>query len=284
MFADHSRKMAGWTVVYPVVSRRASGVSLGINLNPNGACNYKCAYCQVPRHQLDRRVSDPDPRRVLDELDRLREWVVSGAMFKNQRFDQTPEKLRVLRDISISGDGEPSLYARLDELGPEVMSRAQEWGCSFQMITNGVGLSRERDFQWLEQLRPGRDRLWLKADAWNDADMRDIYGLSSSYAEHRRMLEDRLSRFRCWLQICVFCRAGQRLSREDPSRMGQVVEGWRTKFELLERVQVYTLARQTWVEGVGALSDSEMRDWGKAFASQTRCPLSIYGSRGEIST
>ncbi|MCZ7653281.1 MAG: hypothetical protein M5R42_01880 [Rhodocyclaceae bacterium] len=45
---DHSRDSAGLTYVYPVVSRRAGGVSIGINLNPNNACNWRCIYCQVP--------------------------------------------------------------------------------------------------------------------------------------------------------------------------------------------------------------------------------------------
>ena len=45
---DHSRDSAGLTYVYPVISRRAGGVSIGINLNPNNACNWRCVYCQVP--------------------------------------------------------------------------------------------------------------------------------------------------------------------------------------------------------------------------------------------
>jgi len=36
---DHSRESAGLTYVYPVLSRRSGGVSVGINLNPNNACN-----------------------------------------------------------------------------------------------------------------------------------------------------------------------------------------------------------------------------------------------------
>jgi wyosine [tRNA(Phe)-imidazoG37] synthetase (radical SAM superfamily) len=46
--ADHDRGSAGLTYVYPVVSRRAGGVSVGINLNVNNACNWRCIYCQVP--------------------------------------------------------------------------------------------------------------------------------------------------------------------------------------------------------------------------------------------
>ncbi|MDX9945398.1 MAG: radical SAM protein, partial [Azonexus sp.] len=34
---DHSRDSAGLRYVYPVISRRAGGVSVGINLNPNNA-------------------------------------------------------------------------------------------------------------------------------------------------------------------------------------------------------------------------------------------------------
>ena len=45
---DHDRDAAALCYVYPVVSRRAGGVSVGVNLNPNNACNWHCAYCQVP--------------------------------------------------------------------------------------------------------------------------------------------------------------------------------------------------------------------------------------------
>jgi len=37
---NHNRDSAGYAYVYPVVSRRAGGVSVGINLNPNNACNW----------------------------------------------------------------------------------------------------------------------------------------------------------------------------------------------------------------------------------------------------
>ncbi|MCK7501470.1 MAG: hypothetical protein MZW92_74080 [Comamonadaceae bacterium] len=58
---DHSRESAGLTYVYPVISRRAGGVSVGINLNPNNACNWRCIYCQVP-----------DLRRGIGAADRSR--------------------------------------------------------------------------------------------------------------------------------------------------------------------------------------------------------------------
>jgi hypothetical protein len=35
--------------VYPVISRRAGGLSIGVNLNPDKVCNFDCPYCQVDR-------------------------------------------------------------------------------------------------------------------------------------------------------------------------------------------------------------------------------------------
>ena len=56
---DHRRDSAGLRYVYPVISRRAGGVSIGINLNPNNACNWACVYCQVENltRGVDRRRS-----------------------------------------------------------------------------------------------------------------------------------------------------------------------------------------------------------------------------------
>jgi len=45
---NHDRDSAALRYVYPVISRRAGSVSVGINLNPNNACNWHCIYCQVP--------------------------------------------------------------------------------------------------------------------------------------------------------------------------------------------------------------------------------------------
>src|SRR3990167_10354608 len=61
---DHDRGSAALRYVYPVVSRRAEGVSVGINLNPNNACNWRCAYCQVPG--LTRGTAPPVDLAVLE--------------------------------------------------------------------------------------------------------------------------------------------------------------------------------------------------------------------------
>ena len=58
-WSDHSRLWKKNTWVYPVISRRAKGLSIGVNLNPDKRCSFDCVYCQVDR-------SIPGSNRRLD--------------------------------------------------------------------------------------------------------------------------------------------------------------------------------------------------------------------------
>ena len=65
LHSQHERQFAENRFVYPVLSRRSGGISVGINLNPDKVCNFDCVYCQV-----DRKV--PSVVRRVD-LERLRQ-------------------------------------------------------------------------------------------------------------------------------------------------------------------------------------------------------------------
>ena len=43
-FKDHRRELDANRYVYAVVSRRARGLSIGVNINPDKACNFACPY------------------------------------------------------------------------------------------------------------------------------------------------------------------------------------------------------------------------------------------------
>ena len=62
---QHDRHWRDNAYCYPVISRRSGGLSIGINLNPDTACNFDCIYCQVDR------TTPPAVRKV--DLDRLKE-------------------------------------------------------------------------------------------------------------------------------------------------------------------------------------------------------------------
>jgi len=103
---DHDRASADMRYVYPVVSRRAGGISVGINLNPNNACNWRCIYCQVP--ELMRGTAPPIDLLLLqvELLDFMHELL--HGEFMQQRV---PEGMRRINDIALSGNGEPTSSA-----------------------------------------------------------------------------------------------------------------------------------------------------------------------------
>jgi wyosine [tRNA(Phe)-imidazoG37] synthetase (radical SAM superfamily) len=115
LHALHERSFETNRFVYPVLSRRAGGLSIGVNLNPDKVCNFDCIYCQVNRtqHSETRFVETDDLLRELEETLRL---AASGAIYETGKFRDTPPHLRHLKDIAFSGDGEPTTYKNFDEI------------------------------------------------------------------------------------------------------------------------------------------------------------------------
>jgi len=166
LFTQHSREWRTNRYVYPVISRRSQGLSVGINLNPDKACNFDCVYCSV-----DRTVAGGEAELDLGvlraELRGMLMLAVSGELFTQEPFDRTPPALRRLNDVAFSGDGEPTaalqfpLAARvaaevIDELGAD---------CRIVVITNATLLSRPEVVATLAFLDGHRGQVWAKLDA-----------------------------------------------------------------------------------------------------------------------
>ncbi|HEX3357989.1 MAG TPA: hypothetical protein VHS31_13540, partial [Tepidisphaeraceae bacterium] len=109
LFTQHSRSWRENRYVYPVISRRSKGLSIGVNLNPDKACNFDCIYCCVDR-TIPATVRDVDLNLLRDELAHMLDLYTSGDLFRAAPLDQTPDHLRRLNDIAFSGDGEPTAY------------------------------------------------------------------------------------------------------------------------------------------------------------------------------
>ncbi|MCX7171686.1 MAG: radical SAM protein, partial [Proteobacteria bacterium] len=133
---DHSRASSSMRYVYPVISRRAGGVSLGINLNPNNACNWRCIYCQVPN--LKRGAAPATDLALLESELRtmLRELLVGDFM-----VTRVPEGSRRLEDIAFSGNGEPTSAPAFLEAVQLVLRLMDEFELrgkiALRLITNG---------------------------------------------------------------------------------------------------------------------------------------------------
>src|SRR2546428_8522728 len=91
----HERTFDANRFVYPVLSRRSGGISIGVNLNPDKICNFDCIYCQVDRtRQSETRFVELEA--LLAELDHMLGMVASGEIYETERFRETPGPLRRL--------------------------------------------------------------------------------------------------------------------------------------------------------------------------------------------
>src|SRR3954464_12599518 len=85
--------------VYPVLSRRSGGISIGVNLNPDKICNFDCIYCQVDRRS-EAETAFVETDRLLAELDAMFRLVASGELYRDVKFSQVPPPLRRLNDVA----------------------------------------------------------------------------------------------------------------------------------------------------------------------------------------
>lgn len=167
----HDRHWRQNTYCYPVVSRRSEGLSIGVNLNPDKACNFDCVYCQVDRRTPStiRGVNLDDLRaELVDLLDRVRD----GSLFGEPPFDVLPPERRVVRDIAFSGDGEPTTYTRFADAVRMVADLKRERGLDqtkLVLITDACYLSKPAVREGLAILDANNGEIWAKLDAGTEA-------------------------------------------------------------------------------------------------------------------
>ena len=81
----HPRHWRENKFVYPVLSRRSRGISIGVNLNPDKVCNFDCIYCQVDRRsEAETKFVEID--RLLAEIDHTLSLVRMADFSRRSRF------------------------------------------------------------------------------------------------------------------------------------------------------------------------------------------------------
>jgi len=166
-FGQHPRNWRENRYVYPVVSRRSGGLSVGVNLNPDKTCNFNCIYCQVDR-TVAPRVRTVDPDRLAAELDAMIRWVQEGTLFSQPPFEGVPAELRPMRDIAFSGDGEPTACPQFPEavkIAAALRSRYKLTDVKLRVITNATLLTRPAVRAALAVLDDNNGEIWAKLDA-----------------------------------------------------------------------------------------------------------------------
>ncbi|WP_051534382.1 radical SAM protein [Deefgea rivuli] len=205
---DHSRDIAGLTYVYPVVSRRAGGVSVGINLNPNNACNWRCVYCQVPDLQ---RGPAPDTlvSQLESELDLMLNDIVHGDFMQRA----VPEGARRLNDIAFSGNGEPTTSAQflecIDVVGRALDRFVLRGQIKTVLITNGSQLDKANVQAGLQQMATMQGEVWFKLDRAPQDGFEFVNQIKLNRQQVTRRLATAAALCPTWVQTCMFALDGE---------------------------------------------------------------------------
>jgi wyosine [tRNA(Phe)-imidazoG37] synthetase (radical SAM superfamily) len=166
--------------VYVVVSPRAHGLSLGVNVSPDKACNFNCLYCEVDRRTPPRETK-LDVDAMAAELHKTLAFVLAGKLRERPWYSGLSEELLTLRHVALSGDGEPTLapnFAEAVEAIVHVRALGEFPFFKMVLITNATGLDRPQVQQGLKYFTKS-DEIWAKLDGgtqemFNRVDRTDV--------------------------------------------------------------------------------------------------------------
>jgi wyosine [tRNA(Phe)-imidazoG37] synthetase (radical SAM superfamily) len=241
-WADHNRKFENFSFVYPVISRRAKGLSIGINCTPNGMCSFNCVYCQVNKKNISAKIPSVD--EIIFELKEIMSIYHKTKL--SEYFPRIEERNRVLKDIALSGDGEPTLYPYFAELCEQLKGILEI--PKLVLITNAMQLEKIQNFS---------GEIWGKLDAgtdeWLDFINRPQKKINMELIENN--LKFAVSKFPLRIQT-MLCEAKGRIPSEaDIESYTRIVQRiYQTNSENLFSVQLYSVVRQTAENSVQPLS------------------------------
>ena len=271
LFTQHSRSFEQNRFVYPVLSRRSRGLSIGVNLNPDKICNFDCIYCQVDRTRQS-ETSFVELAGLLDELDHILSFAASGEIWQHEKFRDTPVELRRLNDIAFSGDGEPTTYKNFDEIIARCAELKDRHGLAdvkMVLITNASMFHREHVRRGLKVLDEHQGEIWAKLETGTE----EYYQLVERTPISFRQILDNITasaRIRSLVIQSLF----MRIHGEPPppaeieafcDRLNEITAAGGA----LKLVQIYTVARQPAESFVAPLTDAEVDSLAELVRART---------------
>ena len=270
-FADHARDLDRNRYVYAVASRRARGLSVGVNLNPDKVCNFDCPYCQVDR-TIPGGSAEIEVEVLAEELRDLLGRAQAGTLWRHPLFTTVAPDLRRLADIAFAGDGEPTSPKEFPAAAQAAREVRDRLGLTvpLRLITNSTLLDRPR----VKGALAAFDELWCKLDAGTESYFQKVDGTRFPF---RKVFDNLLATARerpIVIQSLFLTWEGAGPDEGEieayAERLREIVAGGGR----IDLVQVYTVARRPADPRVGSLTDVRL----EAIAARVRA----LGLRAEV--
>ena len=259
---DHSRELSGLKYIYSVVSRRAGGLSIGINLNVNNACNWQCIYCEIPN--LTRGSPPPIELDVLENELRLflHDIIHGDYMERNVAIED-----RHLKDIAFSGNGEPTSAAEFPQVILIVKKILQEFDLlhkiKIRLITNGSLMHEASVLKSIEMLEEINGEVWFKVDAATEETIKTVNQVNLKPNQILERLLNTANICPTFVQTCVFMINGKSPNDKDIDAYIELINKAK---KIIKGVHLYGLARpslQPRAGDLGRISEEELKNIAK---------------------
>ena len=237
---NHDRKIFDKKYIYPVLSRRAGGLSLGINLNTNNACNWQCIYCEIPN--LTRGKPESIDTKLLKE--ELFFWLYEITQNNFLGNHAPPDTL--LKDIAFSGNGEPTAAKEFEEVINIVITAINEFKLNnlitIRLITNGSYMSNPNVQSAWGLINQTPKEVWFKIDSVDNNDVKMINQINPSLNATKKNIESCLDISPTIIQTCIIKINGELPSKKSIDQYISFLKNYEKK---LKGIHLYSLARPT---------------------------------------
>ena len=210
---NHNRDIVGLKYVYPVLSRRAGGLSIGINFNTNNACNWRCIYCQVPDLIIG-AAPEIDFHLLEDELRFFLNDVLHGDFYRRFQVSEHNKSLKILPFPAMANRPASKTFAEAEFIGDIATEFGVFPSSHFVLITNGSLIHQPKVQEGLKALKAYGGEVWFKFDSATKEGRALINNTRQSCQKH---LKNIACRQFCAtkLQTCLLDYAGQGLSETE---------------------------------------------------------------------
>lgn len=240
---------------------------MGVNLNTNSACNWRCVYCEIPELTFGNA-----PPCDLELLERELRSMLDGILRGDWMEENVPEaQWRVLRDVAISGNGEPTSCPQFAEVVALIGRALAEYGqtgrVQLVLITNGSLIHKPEVRRGLEEMARLGGVVWFKLDSATASGTARMNNAHAGMARARANLVLAATTCPTWIQTMALAWQSEPPTAAETGAYIDFIRGLVDEGVPVKGVLLYGMARPSYQPEAAELS-ALPQAWMEAFAKR----------------